>query len=189
MKKNGRMKLPLIFFSAFIFIGLGVLSPLVLHEFNTTQELPSFAQVPDFSLTSSNSQPFGKQQLKGKIWVANFFFSSCQGPCPAMSAQMAKLAKAFKNDPQVHFISTTVDPKNRHPKSLRQLRKKNSKQTPPSGTFSQEVKKPYVNLVAMDLNSAVLKPPQCTAHALCLWILPQTFEATMMEQTLKKSLN
>jgi cytochrome oxidase Cu insertion factor (SCO1/SenC/PrrC family) len=72
--------------------------------------LPVYGAVPDFSLTSQSGQPFSSRALDGKIWVANFLFTSCPGPCPRMSWQMRRLALDLRDLPQVRFVSFTVDP-------------------------------------------------------------------------------
>ena len=46
--------------------------------------LPIYGQVPGFELISENGQPFDRKSLDGKIWVADFIFTTCSGPCPRM---------------------------------------------------------------------------------------------------------
>ena len=41
--------------------------------------------VPPFELMNEKAQPFGSAQLAGKIWIADFIFTSCPGPCPIIS--------------------------------------------------------------------------------------------------------
>jgi protein SCO1/2 len=72
--------------------------------------LPSLGMVPDFTLTDQSGQPFASTaKLAGKIWVADFIFTNCAGPCPRMSSQMRQVREAIQ-DPSVHFVSFTVDP-------------------------------------------------------------------------------
>src|SRR4051794_21277970 len=49
--------------------------------------------VPAFSLVDENEKSVTDQSLRGKPWVAAFIFTNCAGPCPMMSANMAKLQK------------------------------------------------------------------------------------------------
>jgi protein SCO1/2 len=72
--------------------------------------LPSYSVVSDFTLTDENGQPFGSANLNGKIWVADFFFTTCNGPCPRMSTQMNSVQKAVREYPDVQMVSFTVDP-------------------------------------------------------------------------------
>ena len=49
--------------------------------------------LPAFTLTDQRGQPFGSRELAGKIWVADFIFTSCQGVCPLLSERMAEVGK------------------------------------------------------------------------------------------------
>ena len=80
--------------------------------------LPSYGTVPKFDLTNQDAQPFGSQALAGKIWIADFIFTSCPGPCPIISTRMSELQKPLaKSD--VHLVSFSVDPEKDTPEVLR----------------------------------------------------------------------
>lgn len=82
-------------------------------------DLPVFGQVPRFTLTAQNGSPFDSRELAGKIWVADFFFSRCTGPCPRMGSQMRWVAQQVKElGPRVRFVSFTVDPEHDTPAVL-----------------------------------------------------------------------
>lgn len=66
--------------------------------------------VPDFNLTNQQGEPLGLSDMAGKIWVADFIFTSCPTICPAMTQEMARLQSEFVADP-VYFVSFSVDPK------------------------------------------------------------------------------
>ena len=68
--------------------------------------LPVLYDVPDFELTSEQGQKFLSASLKGQVWVADFIFTNCPGPCLRMSAQMKQLQE---NTP-ARLVSFTVDP-------------------------------------------------------------------------------
>lgn len=72
--------------------------------------LPVLGAVPDFQLLDSRNQNFSKENLKDKVWVADFIFTTCAGPCPILSSQMAKLQGSFSKEPRVRFVSFTVNP-------------------------------------------------------------------------------
>lgn len=74
------------------------------------QELPPLYPVPAFALTNTQGETTTNESLKGKVWVAMFFFTSCAGPCPIMSTGMAEVAKQIEGDAPVRFVSITVDP-------------------------------------------------------------------------------
>ena len=84
--------------------------------------LPIYWAVPNFQLIAHDGKPFGLKDLKGKIWVAEFFFASCAGICPIMNQNMMEVQKAFANNPDVLIVSITVDPKNDTPEILREYR-------------------------------------------------------------------
>ena len=74
--------------------------------------------IPRFQLISQNGQPFDSSVLAGKIWVADFFYTSCPGPCPRMTSQMHDVQKAVENLPNVRFVSFSIDPKTDTPATL-----------------------------------------------------------------------
>jgi protein SCO1/2 len=78
--------------------------------------LPVLYDVPQFSLTSETGQTFSSDSLKGQVWVADFIFTHCPGPCLRMSAQMKKL----QEQTPVRLVSFTVDPKRDTPEVLAQ---------------------------------------------------------------------
>jgi protein SCO1/2 len=84
--------------------------------------LPELGDVPAFKLTTENGAAFSSDSLKGKVWVADFIFTTCNGPCPRMSAQMRRLQVALKKKPEtlnsVRLLSITVDPKHDDPPTL-----------------------------------------------------------------------
>jgi cytochrome oxidase Cu insertion factor (SCO1/SenC/PrrC family) len=66
--------------------------------------------VPPFSLTERSGRTITNNNLLGKIWVADFVYTTCPGPCPLVSASMAKLQEATASDPRVQLVTFTVDP-------------------------------------------------------------------------------
>ena len=86
-----------------------------------TATLDQFKTIRDFELVERNGQPFhSAESLRGKVWVANFFFTTCPGPCLAMNARMAEVQDAIrrKND-EVRLVSFTVYPEHDTPETLR----------------------------------------------------------------------
>lgn len=56
--------------------------------------------------------------MEGKVWVANFIFTSCATECPLLSRRMQDVQEAFKNDPRVELVSISVDPRTDSPERL-----------------------------------------------------------------------
>lgn len=72
---------------------------------------PVGRQVGSFSFIDQDGNPFGTDQLNGKVWIADFIFTDCKTVCPPMASEMAQLQKQFSNeDVEVEFVSFTVDP-------------------------------------------------------------------------------
>ena len=74
------------------------------------EPLPVYGQVPAFVLTAQQGKEFRSQELDGKVWVADFIYTSCEGPCPRMSALMRRIQEETRDLPQVRLVSFTVDP-------------------------------------------------------------------------------
>ncbi len=84
------------------------------------EPLPSYSEVPDFSLTSERGETVTLDDLAGHIWVADFIFTNCRGPCPLMTSHMAKLQHALDAEGlPVKLVSVTVDPERDTPAVLK----------------------------------------------------------------------
>ena len=80
--------------------------------------LSSYGTLPAFALVNQDAQRFGSAQLAGKIWIADFIFTSCPGPCPLISSRMSELQKPLEQT-DIHLVSFTVDPEKDTPEVLR----------------------------------------------------------------------
>ncbi len=83
-----------------------------------TTELRKIWVVPPFALTERSGKTITNHDLAGKIWVADFIYTTCPGPCPLITAAMAKLQDAVAHDPQVQLVTFTVDPETDTPPVL-----------------------------------------------------------------------
>ena len=77
---------------------------------STMQHIKKYHTISDFKLINQNGDTITQQNYKGKIYVADFFFTTCQTICPKMTNNMAKIQDAIKNDPEVMLLSHTVTP-------------------------------------------------------------------------------
>ena len=82
--------------------------------------LPVYWEVAEFQLTAQTGQQFPSRSLRGNIWVADFIFTNCPGPCPRMSSQMRGIQTAVASMPDVKLVSFTVDPQRDTPAVLAQ---------------------------------------------------------------------
>ena len=98
-----------------------LLLPCLLLLFAACRPSPPlqiYWQLPEFQLTAQSGQPFDSRSLQGSIWVADFIYTSCTGPCPRMSSQMRSVQSAAANMPDVKLVSFTVDPQHDTPPVL-----------------------------------------------------------------------
>lgn len=80
--------------------------------------LPSYSSVPGFSLTDQTGAKFDSgAALAGHVWIADFMFTTCPGPCPRMSKQMSEVQDALQGT-DARMISLTVDPQEDTPPVL-----------------------------------------------------------------------
>jgi protein SCO1/2 len=89
---------------------------LLLSGCARQKPLKVLGEVPEFQLLDQKGQKFERTALDGHVWVADFIYTNCQGPCPRMSSHMRTLQKA--TGPQVKLVSFTVDPDNDTPPVL-----------------------------------------------------------------------
>ncbi len=75
---------------------------------------------PTFSLTRQDEQTITKDDLLGKVWIADFIFTRCAGPCPKLSARMRSIQSSLaEKTTDVRLVSFTLDPENDKPDVLR----------------------------------------------------------------------
>ena len=90
---------------------------------SSTGELPTLGDVPAFVLTDHDMNPVNGEMLRGKVWIVDFIFTRCSGPCLRMNRQMHRLQKMLSDDRpsnDVRFLSVSVDPDYDTPQVLRQ---------------------------------------------------------------------
>jgi protein SCO1 len=80
--------------------------------------LPQYGSVPHFTMTDSQGRPFDSSQLAGKVWIVDFIYTSCPGPCPRMTSEMHRVEKRLQNDADVKLVSVSVDPEHDSPPVL-----------------------------------------------------------------------
>lgn len=87
-------------------------------EVEQKQKISRYGMIEDFSLIDHRNQPFGSEDVAGKVWVANFIFTSCATECPLLSRRMQDIQKTFEHDPRVELVSISVDPRTDSPERL-----------------------------------------------------------------------
>ena len=76
----------------------------------TVQHVKKYHKIADFSLTNQNGETITQEDYENKIYVADFFFTTCQTICPIMTDHMVKIQERTKNDPEVLLLSHSVTP-------------------------------------------------------------------------------
>ena len=76
----------------------------------TVQYIANKHHIADFSFTNQNGKTITQKDYEGKIYVADFFFTTCKSICPKMTTNLVDVQKAFLNNPKVKLLSFTVMP-------------------------------------------------------------------------------
>ncbi|REA57680.1 SCO family protein [Dyadobacter luteus] len=74
--------------------------------------------IPPFSFVNQNGDTITEQIVKDKIYVADFFFTTCPTICPVMKKQMLTVYEKFKDNPELMILSHTIDPEHDTPSVL-----------------------------------------------------------------------
>lgn len=102
-----------------IYNTLNVYKPLAVYQpemvnselvDSTLQSKRKYHKIADFSLINQNGKTITQDDYKDKIYVADFFFTTCQTICPIMTSNMTEVQKAIINDDEVMLLSHTVTP-------------------------------------------------------------------------------
>ena len=83
----------------------------------TQREYPA---IPAFSFTNQYGKTISQRDFNGKIYVADFFFTTCPTICPVMKKNMLTVYKAYKESPDVRILSHSIDPDHDTPAVLKQ---------------------------------------------------------------------
>jgi protein SCO1/2 len=77
-----------------------------------------YQALPNFKLIDDKGRPFGLDDLRGTVWVANFAFTSCPSVCPRLMERMGEVQHRTRNAPAVRLVTFTVDPEVDTPERL-----------------------------------------------------------------------
>lgn len=98
--------------------------PGLLASGATRPGLAKFGTVPDFSLTDRSGTPVKLADLKGKVWLADFVYTTCPDSCPMLSNRLADWQKDILAAGDVRLVSFSVDPEHDTPEVLRRYAKR-----------------------------------------------------------------
>lgn len=101
---------------------LPVLNPVDLNEEMVDPELLRIGyghRIGDFSFTNHEGKIITQKEIEGKVFVAEYFFTTCPTICPVMNQEMQRVDDKFKNEKRVRILSFTVDPEKDTPEELK----------------------------------------------------------------------
>jgi len=108
------MSRKVIFYIGFfvvLVIGFYVVLTKVIPGYGEVK-LPVVNKVQPFSFTNQDGQQTTERNLEGKVYVAEYFFTTCPSICPMLNTNMLKIYEAYKDEPGFMIVSHTVDPDN-----------------------------------------------------------------------------
>ena len=99
-----------------------LIRPLLRH---VPEPPPVLSQLQEFSLVGMDGKPYGSAELRGQVYIANFFFTSCRSICPAIMKGVARLQDGFarRNINGIRLVSISVDPEHDTPEVLTEYAK------------------------------------------------------------------
>ena len=77
---------------------------------STVQHISKYHTIADFSFVNQNGKTITQKEYEGKIYVADFFFTTCGSICPKMTTNLAEIQKAIRHNPKVMLLSHSVLP-------------------------------------------------------------------------------
>jgi len=106
------MRRKLIFYVAFfvvLVLGFYVAMTKAIPGFGDVK-LPVLSHVQPFRFTNQDGKLVTQRDVEGKVYVAEYFFTTCPSICPMLNTNMLKIYEAYKNEPNFLILSHTVDP-------------------------------------------------------------------------------
>ena len=108
---------------SFIILLFGIyVVPKVVKRFQKS-DLVTFNKVPDFEFTNHNENRITNKNFEGKVYVVEFFFTTCPSICPIMNRKMIAVQNAFYGNPNFGIVSFSITPDIDSPKVLKQYSK------------------------------------------------------------------
>ena len=107
---------------SFIILLFGIWSvPKIVENF-AKPDLEVIGVVPDFSFTNQDGKTITNDTYKGKVYIVEFFFTTCPSICPIMNENMVKIQNEFFGNPNLGIASFSIDPIQDTPSVLKNTR-------------------------------------------------------------------
>ena len=105
---------------SFIVLIFGIWAvPKIIAKFQKS-DLVEIGPVPAFKLTNQDNKTISDKDYLGKVYVVEFFFSTCPTICPKMNESMLQSQNEFYGNPNFGIVSITIDPSNDTPQVLKE---------------------------------------------------------------------
>lgn len=104
---------------SFVILIFGIWAVPKIVDRLSKPDLEIIGQVPEYSFTDQNGKTITNQDYAGKVYVAEFFFTTCPDICPIMTENMIKIQNEFLGNPNVGIASFTIDPNHDTPEILK----------------------------------------------------------------------
>ena len=101
---------------------LPIINPTDLKKELVDPELLAVGQghtIGDFSFTNQDGRTITQKEIENKVFVAEYFFSTCKSICPIMNQQMQRIQKKFQGNTNIKLLSFTVDPETDNSETLK----------------------------------------------------------------------
>jgi len=108
---------------AFAALVLALPMGALMFEKTARPDLPVLVELPQFSLLAEDGKPFHRHDLLGRVWIADFVFTSCADACPRLQAKMKKIQDRLlplEQGGNIGLLSISVDPERDTPEKLKQ---------------------------------------------------------------------
>ncbi len=100
----------------FLLVGCGRSSVSQKAVVSSLTKLPMYKSAPTFQGRNYTGETFTTDSLRGEVWIAYFFFTSCGGPCPTMNTVVGDLDRKLSG--KVRFVGISVDPETDTPEVM-----------------------------------------------------------------------
>lgn len=111
---------------AFVILLFGIyVIPKIVAKFNTKSDLVTFNKVPDFEFINQEGKTITNNFYDGKVYVVEFFFTTCPSICPIMNRKMVTIQNQFFGNPDFGIASISITPEIDTPETLKEYAKVN----------------------------------------------------------------
>ncbi len=108
---------------SFIVLIFGIWAVPKIVDTLSKSELETIGKVPQFQFTDQHGNTISNSDYKGKVYVVEFFFTTCPSICPIMTENMIKIQNEFLGNPKVAMASFSIDPSHDTPEVLKEYAK------------------------------------------------------------------